>query len=184
MILRGDEMTRPIDHTIRGLWAVTAGGRLRAESLRSRGAGYAFLTLATTVAYSLIDKEGMRILGESPWSSPVPRAVLFMTLMYLLYLPWFAFLARRSVRVRDVTAILRGRAPAVFGAATIAFISYTLVLHAMQTAPVSYITAARQSSVLFALVIAVVALRERPGRVRILGGIANVVGVALIALSE
>jgi drug/metabolite transporter (DMT)-like permease len=83
-----------------------------------------------------------------------------------------------------VWSVLRTRTWTVFGAATIAFVSYTLVLHAMQTAPISYITAARQSSVLFALLIAVVALRERPGRVRVLGGIANVVGVGLIALSD
>ena len=43
---------------------------------------------------------------------------------------------------------------------------------------------ARQSSVLFALVIAAVALKERPGRLRVLGGIANVVGVVLIAFSR
>jgi drug/metabolite transporter (DMT)-like permease len=63
-------------------------------------------------------------------------------------------------------------------------VSYTLILHAMETAPVSYITAARQSSVLFALLIAVVALKERPGRLRVLGGIANVAGVVLIALAR
>jgi len=169
---------------VASLWAVTAGGPIGAQTLRSRGTGFAFLTLGTTVAYSLIDKEGMRVLGESPWTSPVPRAVVYMTLMYVFYLPWFAFLARRSVRASDVAAVVRRRAPMVFGAAAIAFISYSLVLHAMQTAPVSYITAARQSSVLFALVIAVAVLRERPGRIRILGGIANVAGVALIALAD
>jgi len=169
---------------VASLWAVTAGGPIGAQTLRSRGTGFAFLTLGTTVAYSLIDKEGMRVLGESPWTSPVPRAVVYMTLMYVFYLPWFAFLARRSVRASDVAAVVRRRAPMVFGAAAIAFISYSLVLHAMQTAPVSYITAARQASVLFALVIAVAVLRERPGRIRILGGIANVAGVALIALAD
>lgn len=169
---------------VAGLWAITAGGPIDTGTLRSRGAGYAYLTLGTTVGYSLIDKEGMRILGEAPWSSPLPRAVLYMTLMYVLYLPWFAFLARRSVRLVEVVTVLRKRTLTVFGAATIAFLSYTLVLHAMQTAPVSYVTAARQSSVLFALLIAVVVLRERPSRVRILGGIANVAGVVLIALSN
>jgi drug/metabolite transporter (DMT)-like permease len=45
------------------------------------------------------------------------------------------------------------------------------------------VVAVRQSSVLFALLLGVLQLRERPGRPRILGGLATVAGVALIALS-
>jgi len=166
------------------MWAVTTGGRFDASVLRSRGAGFAYLTLGTTVAYSLVDKEAMRQLGEASWSGPIPQSLVFITLMYVFYLPFFAILARRSVRRAEVTEALRTRTAAVFGAAVIATLSYTLVLHAMQTAPISYITAVRQSSVLFALVIAVTALGESPGRVRVLGGIGTVVGVAMIALSD
>lgn len=166
------------------MWVVTTGGRIDASILRSRGAGFAYLTLGTTVAYSLVDKEAMRVLGEAPWSGPVPRSLLFITLMYIFYLPFFAILARNSVRVAEVVGALRTRTFAVCGAAVIATASYTLVLHAMQTAPISYITAVRQSSVLFALVIAVTSLGESPGRVRVLGGIANVIGVGLIAWSD
>ena len=41
--------------------------------------------------------------------------------------------------------------------------------------------AARQTSVVFALVLGVFWLRETPSRMRVLGGIATVIGVALIA---
>ena len=58
------------------LWAVTTDGRIDTATLRSRGALLAYLTLATTVGYSLVDKEAMRILGEAPWSSPLPRSML------------------------------------------------------------------------------------------------------------
>ena len=57
-----------------------------------------------------------------------------------------------------------------------------LVLKALETAPVSYVVSVRQLSVLFALVLGVVLLRERPDRARTLGAMATVVGVALIAL--
>jgi len=166
------------------MWAVAAGGRVSAGTFVSRGAVYAYITLATTVAYSLLDKSGMERLGAATWTSPLPRSLVYMTLMYLFYLPGFCFLSRRDVRLREVAGVLRARPGAVCGAALVAFTSYTLILRAMQTAPVSYITAARQSSVLFALVIAVVALKERPGRLRVVGGIANVLGVVLIALSR
>ncbi len=166
------------------LWLVTSDGRLNAAAPRSRGARFAYLALVTTVAYSLVDKEGMRLLGEAPWSGSLPRAVIFMALMYALYLPLFALLARRSIGVADVVAVVRSRTLLVMTSAAVAFLSYVLILHAMLTAPVSYITAVRQSSILFALAIAVFALRERPGRVRLLGALANVAGVALIALSR
>lgn len=169
-----------ISLVVLSMWAVTTDGRLDTAALRSKGALLACLTLATTVAYSLIDKEAMRLLAEAPWSSRLPRSLAFMTLMWLMYLPMFAVLARRSIHPAEVLAVIRTRTARVAASAVVAFSSYTLILHAMQTAPVSYITAVRQSSVLFALAIAVFALREQPGRVRILGGIANVAGVALI----
>ena len=59
-----------------------------------------------------------------------------------------------------------------------------LVLAALETAPVSYVVAARQSSVLFALLLGVFWLRERPGRPRLLGAVATVVGVAMIAFAD
>ena len=166
------------------LWAVTAGGASVAGALRSRGALFAYLTLATTVGYSLVDKEAMRVLGETEWSGRVPRSVAYMTLMFVLYLPGFVLLAGRSVGAAEVARVLRTRWATVVGASLFGFASYVLVLRAMETASISYITAVRQSSVLFALVIAVVALRERPGRLRLLGGLANVAGVALIGLSR
>ena len=49
------------------------------------------------------------------------------------------------------------------------------------TAPASYVVAVRQTSVLFAVVLGVAVLRERPGRPRVVGAAATVLGVALIA---
>jgi drug/metabolite transporter (DMT)-like permease len=185
--LLGESVSLPgalgIALVVLSLWAITGEGGVSLAALRSRGAVLAFMTLLTTVVYSLVDKEAMRLLDESPWSGGVPRSVAFMALMYVLYLPGFCFLARRSVPVREVWQLLRCRFVTVVGASVFGFLSYTLILRAMQTAPVSYITAVRQSSVLFALVIAIVLLRERPSRLRVLGALANVGGVALIALS-
>jgi drug/metabolite transporter (DMT)-like permease len=48
-------------------------------------------------------------------------------------------------------------------------------------APVSYVVAARQVSVLFALALSVLLLRERPSRARIAGALATVLGVGLIS---
>jgi uncharacterized membrane protein len=63
-------------------------------------------------------------------------------------------------------------------------LSYSLILRALETSPVSYVVAVRQSSVLFAVALSALWLRERPGRPRVLGAVATVLGVALIAFSS
>jgi drug/metabolite transporter (DMT)-like permease len=165
-----------------GIWAVQTEGRLRLGELASLGAIFAYLTLATTVAYSLIDKQSMHLLGEAQWSGPAPRAIVYMVLLYYFYIPFFAALSLPKVGWRAVRTVMRRETPAVIGSALCGVASYTLILQVMQTAPVSYVVAVRQSSVLFAVVLSVLFLRERPGRVRVLGAAATVAGVALISL--
>ncbi len=53
------------------------------------------------------------------------------------------------------------------------FVSYTLILQALRTAPVSYVVATRQLSVVFAVGLALFWLRERPSRARIAGRAAH-----------
>jgi drug/metabolite transporter (DMT)-like permease len=165
-----------------GIWAVHSDGRLDLRGLASLGALFAYLTLAATVAYSLIDKRAMHLLGESPWSGPAPRALVYMVLLYYVHLPLFAALGLRKIGWRAVPAAIRRETAAVFGSAAFSIASYVLILHVLQTAQVSYVVAVRQSSVLFAVLLGVLFLSERPGRVRLLGAAANVTGVALIAL--
>ena len=68
-----------------------------------------------------------------------------------------------------------------WAASLISLFSYGAILKALETAPASYVVAVRQSSVIFALVLGVVRLREQPGRARLLGALATVAGVVLIA---
>jgi drug/metabolite transporter (DMT)-like permease len=172
---------------VASLWLVQRGGdavRLEARAFVSRGALLAVLTLLVTVVYSIVDKQAMARLGEAPWTGAAPRALVYLALLYVSYLPLFAMLARRSVGVRDVAAAFRERPWLPIAAAACDIGSYGLILHALQTAPVSYVVAARQASVLFVIGFALVLLRERPGRVRMLGAALNVAGVALIAIGD
>jgi drug/metabolite transporter (DMT)-like permease len=169
---------------VASLWAVQMGGRFEARALLTRGALLAWLTLGVTVIYSIVDKQAMARLGATPWSGRAPRSLVYLALLYASYLPLFVLLARRSVGVRHVAAAFRRRPWRPVAAAACDVLSYSLVLRALQTAPVSYVVAVRQASVLFALGLALVLLRERPGPVRLLGGALNVAGVALIALGS
>jgi drug/metabolite transporter (DMT)-like permease len=166
-----------------GMWFVQVGQGFGGSSLAGRGARYAYLTLAATVAYSLFDKGAMASLAAAPWSSPIPRAVFYGLALgpagALVFAPLVLY--RRGGRA-VLTAARREWSRATL-AALVSFASYTLILKAFETAPVSYVVAVRQTSVLFAVVLGVIWLRERPGRTRIVGAAATVLGVAFIALA-
>ena len=167
---------------VAGVWAVQTDGRIDRESFLSLGAGFAYLTLLTTVAYSVVDKEAMRLLGEASWSGSTPRPLAYMALFYVPYLPSLLLLSWRTTPLAAVKDVFRTELASAFGSGLFGITSYAIVLYVLQTAPVSYVVAVRQASVLFAVGLGVVLLRERPGPVRVLGAALNVTGVSLIAL--
>ena len=167
---------------VAGIWLVGAGGAVSRSALLSPAARYAFLTLAAGVGYSLVDKASMARLGAAPWSSPVPRAYLYAVLLGIAGTFVFAPLAWLRQRKGLLQRLRQGQLARASFASVVSYLGYALVLAAMQTAPVSYVVAGRQTSVLFALVMGVLWLGETPGRPRIWGAVATVAGVALIAL--
>jgi uncharacterized membrane protein len=164
-----------------GIWLVYGARRWTLQIFAEPAARFAFLTLAATVAYSLIDKASMRELASVPWTSPVPRAVVLSVLLFVAYLLTFAPLVLRRRGPSALREAARRELPKATLAAVISFASYTLILAALQTAAVSYVVAVRQGSVLFAVVLGALFLGERPGRERVLGAALTVLGVALIA---
>lgn len=165
-----------------GIWLVQSDGRVQLGQLVAPGTGYAYLTLGATVGYSLIDKRSMELLQATDWSGPMPRAVVIYVLIVLAHTPLFALLARRRVALRDVSGLARAQPLALLGGVLASFASYALILEALRSAAVSYVVAARQMSVVFAIALAVGWLRERPTRPRVVGALATVAGVGLIAL--
>ena len=122
-------------------------------------------------------------LKNPRWTSPVPRPLFYCLMLYagsaVLYVP----LTLWRIGPRAVARAARGQIGPATLAAAVSLAGYGLILKALETAPVSYVVAARQTSVIFALGLAVIWLGERPGRTRVLGGIATCAGVALITLS-
>ncbi len=167
---------------VAGMWLVQAGAGLRWRAFGGPAARYALLTLAATVGYSLLDKRAMVELATHPWTSPIPRALAWNLLLWSASGSLFAALVagRRGARALGRAARADLARPTL--AALVSLASYSLVLEALATAPASYVVAVRQASVLFALLLGVLRLHERPGRPRILGAAATVAGVALIAL--
>ena len=163
-----------------GMWAVN-GGFVDRHRLLEPAARYAGLTLLASVAYSLLDKRGMAELAATPLDSPLPRAAIFYVLLHVSLLIVFTPLVLRKRSPARLASALRACLLRGMTASAVSFVGYGLILAALATAPVSYVVAVRQTSVLFAVALSIVWLGERPGPLRIAGAAATVVGVGLIA---
>jgi drug/metabolite transporter (DMT)-like permease len=167
---------------VAGIWLIHADRSLELRKLRSRGIRFAYLTLATTVAYSLLDKQAMVHFSEATWTGPLPRTVVYFFMLSTANTVVFAPLALCRVPWATLCEAARCDGTRAMAALAGSLLSYSLILQAFQTAPASYVVAVRQLSVLFAMIFAIGWLRERPDRRRIIGATATVVGVALISL--
>lgn len=167
---------------VAGVWLVY-GGALSLRSLLAPDLVYAWLTLATTVGYSLADKLAMAELHGSAWRGPLPRPFAWYALLSLASCCVRLPLALRIVGGEALLASARGETARILGSVAVGFVGYGLILHVLQTAPASYVVAVRQLSVLFAALIAMRFLGEEPSRARLSGAALTVVGVATIAVA-
>lgn len=169
---------------VASLWLVlTESTGFRWRGLLRPGVVYAYLTLAATVAYSLIDAAAIRQLDALDWRNPLPRPLAFFLLLQLLHLPVFGLLARRQLtRAKVLSACTRHTGWLLLAAAG-GTASYWLILEAMRSAEISYIVAVRQASVLFALLFGARYLDERASGTRVFGIAGTIAGVVLIALA-
>lgn len=131
------------------------------------------LSIAVLIAtYTLVDARGARLSGNAA------SYTLWLFLLSGLPLPLWALSARRA-QLRSHLHGNWGRG-LVGGFGTTA--SYGIALWAMTRAPVAIIAALRETSILFALLISAVVLKERIDRRRLLAAALIVAGVVLLRL--
>ncbi|WP_324752759.1 DMT family transporter [Roseovarius sp. Pro17] len=143
----------------------------RADGLRNgHAAGLALVTGIFIAAYSLVDGYGARIAGTSlgfyGWLA-LGNAAL-MTLYLAARSPGTL---RRIARTGRVTCVLGGAA---------SFVAYALVTWAFTQAPIALVTALRETSVVFALLIGVFCLKERLDLAKVLATAATLSGAVLL----
>lgn len=149
-----------------GIVCMASGGNRRALPLP--------LLIAVVIAtYTLVDAQGARLSGHAL------SYTLWLFLLSGLALPAWALCVRRAA----LLAYLRGNwlRGLVGGAGTTA--SYAIALWAMTLAPVAIIAALRETSILFALLISALLLKERISRRRILAAVLIVAGVVALRIS-
>ena len=149
-------------------------------SIKKQDTRWAFVTLAAVVAYTIVDKAAMVSLGKVSQIRPGMHGPVFfmlqVTLCYLVF--WTHFILKRDLNLRRVW---KREWPRGVAAALATMVSYSLILHVMQTEPVSYIVTIRQASVLLAVIIGWLALREPYGKRRLIASATMLWGFYLVA---
>lgn len=145
------------------------------EGIRNpHAATMALITGCFIAAYSLIDGHGARLSGTAVgyfgWLAIV-NAVVFASIAAIRTPGFFDKLVRKGSKI----AILGGGA---------SFVAYSLVVWAFTQAPIALVTALRETSIIFALLIGVFLLRERLSLAKVISTTLTMLGVILLRVSR
>lgn len=168
------------EYPARGGWAgvlliscgviVLAGDSWRSATFRAAPALFALSNAAVIAVYTLVDGQGARLSGNA-WSY---TGWLFL-LTALLFL---AIVTARGGRAMVQPMRAGWRIGLLGGACSVA--SYGLALWAMTRAPIAVVAALRETSVIFAVIIAAVLLKEPITPLRVLSILMVCAGAAAI----
>jgi uncharacterized membrane protein len=153
------------------------------SSLKQRDSRWAFTTLGSVVVYTLVDKSGMVTLSNvTEITRGMHGPIFFMLETVVCYVLFWLYIV--CWRKLSIVPIWKLEWPRAVAAAIGTMASYSLILHVMQTEIVSYIVTLRQSSVLMAIVIGSIALKEPYGRHRFIAAIGMLIGFFLVATAD
>lgn len=137
-------------------------------------AAVALVTGGFIASYSLVDGIGARIAGTSlgfyAWLA------IGNSLLLVAYLAVRAPQALRDIPRRGLPVLVIG------GAAS--FVAYAIVTWAFTKAPIAMVTALRETSIIFALLISVFFLKERLSLLKVFSTMATVLGAILLRVAR
>ena len=149
--------------------------------LRQHDALWAYATLTSVIGYSLIDKQGMSEFHRLSTEVPLWRAVTY----YLMENSISQVLYGLSCLVRfphqQIVQVGRTEWKRSLTIVILSLTSYSLILYVLMTEKVSYVTAVRQCSVIFVVLLGGYALKETYTKRRLIAAIVMVFGIFLIA---
>ncbi len=165
------------------IWAIfmIAAGILSLGIVRrhdgSRNLHAAMLAVITgcfIAAYSLVDGMGARLSG-----SPIGYFA-WLAIGNAIIIILFA-LATRPALLREIPQ--KARAPFLIGGSA-SFIAYALVVWAFTQAPIALVTAMRETSIIFALIIGVFFLKERLDLAKVAAAFITLTGSVILRFSK
>ena len=160
--------------TLLGLTLVALGLQREEASPRHREAILWAVGVGTTIAlYTVADGVGGRLSA-----SPVGY-VAALNILTGIVLAGFTFQRRGGAFIQA----LRSRWPGACLGGAMMMASYIIVVYAMTLAPMAYVAALRESSIVFAAIMGAVVLREPFGAKRIIASLGVVAAIAILMLS-
>lgn len=147
----------------------------RSDGMRNgRAASLAIITGGFIAAYSLVDGLGAReagtALGFYSWLSMI-NAAIFATIMRIT----------RPGLVKRV--VCQGWRLTLSGGCA-SFTAYALVIWAFTLAPIALVTALRETSIIFALLLGVFVLKERLDLMKVLATLVTMIGVGMLRVNR
>lgn len=158
-----------------GMGIMSLGFVRRGDGLRNVKAGtLAFLTGCFIAGYSLVDGMGARLAGTAvgfyAWLA-IGNAIVFAVFMAL-------------AKPGTLGALYsKGRRTFVFGGGA-SFLAYALVVWAFTQAPIPLVTALRETSIVFALIIGVWFLNEKLDLAKLFSTFVTLIGAALLRFAK
>jgi drug/metabolite transporter (DMT)-like permease len=135
-----------------GLALIAWESARRTRTMTLRGLGFAAVAAGITAVSVLTDAKGARVAGDPiPYAATI--AVMNAVVMGAVY----------RLRGINVSALLARHWQVAAGGALMASVSYILFIWSLMQAPVAMVSAVRETSMLFAVAIAALVLRERTG---------------------
>jgi drug/metabolite transporter (DMT)-like permease len=143
----------------------------QSDGMQNRSAASVAMITGTFIAsYSLIDGLGARLAGTS--------LGFYCWLAIGNGLLMIVFLALRSPQT--LSALPRRGLPILFVGGSASFVAYALVTWAFTQAPIALVTALRETSIVFALLIGVFFLKERLSLLKVFSTMATLLGAILL----
>lgn len=140
----------------------------------TKAAGLALVTGCFIAAYSLIDGAGARLAGTAVGFYGC--LALGTTLIYIpIMLLWRPAVVRQVIS----TEKLRG-----LGGGSASFVAFAMVVWAFTQAPIALVTALRETSIIFALLIGVFLMNEKLDLAKVVSTMMTISGAALLKFSR
>ena len=149
--------------------------------LRDRDALWAYATLASVIGYSLIDKQGMSEFHRYSTDVPLWRAVTYYLMENSISQALYGLTCLARFPHQQVAQLGRREWKRSLAIVGLSLTSYSLILYVLMTEKVSYVTAVRQCSVIFVVLLGGYALKETYTKRRFIAAVVMVFGIFLIA---
>ncbi len=134
----------------------------------------ALVTGCFIASYSLVDGTGARVAGTAigfyGWLA-IGSTVAYSSILSL----WNPIIIRQAFRTRKLKGLLGGSA---------SFIAFALVIWAFTQAPIALVTALRETSIIFALLIGVFVLKEKLDLLKVVSTMITVAGAIILKFSR